>query len=629
MHTETAQASDRWKQKYYDSLAELERKERQWGEVDGVLRRSISRLTFLGDGVDPDLDRQLERLRNIIRDERDNTRLQRMVDAIAETALRLEKRNKAHRRAPLDAAAVFGELLDAVTFPRRLDKKVAAFRKRLAPGANEDGLAQAFAGLLAEAFAALQARATDGAENAAPAAAPTERNETRNRRAEQADAEPEPAASAADLPRHDTNRAAPRAPAADGALLLRLLARLKLPLAFDAELAALKRRAAAPAADWQPLIDELADLIGRTDGAPAAALSVPEALIQLLENLSLPAELDAKVEALKTRLAAGIDATGLAPALKSVAGLIDEAQMHVQRERREIEKFLKQLTERLQLLDAHLQGEESARGETLASGRRLDAAVRDEVRGIETSVRGAENLEQLKTVIHARLEAIDTHMREHREAEEARSRQREQEIKDLGARLQEMETETGTLRGRIQKERDQAQRDPLTGIYNRLAYDERIAQEYARWKRYQSPLSLILWDLDYFKRINDSYGHKAGDKVLRTIAQIFAAQLRATDFTARYGGEEFVSLLPETDLTVALTVAEKLRAAVAQCGFHFRGAEVPITLSCGVVQFRGADTPESAFERADVALYAAKQGGRNQCSAGDANAGAQLAAGSN
>jgi diguanylate cyclase len=156
-------------------------------------------------------------------------------------------------------------------------------------------------------------------------------------------------------------------------------------------------------------------------------------------------------------------------------------------------------------------------------------------------------------------------------------------------------------------------RDPLTGCHNRLAYQERSKAEEARWRRYKTPLSVVMFDIDRFKSINDSFGHRAGDTVLKTIAQLAGNQLREVDFFARYGGEEFVALLPETNLSDARQAGEKVRLAVEDFKFHSRGKRVPLTLSCGVAELRDGDTVDSALERADQALYRAKEGGRNRC----------------
>jgi diguanylate cyclase len=118
-------------------------------------------------------------------------------------------------------------------------------------------------------------------------------------------------------------------------------------------------------------------------------------------------------------------------------------------------------------------------------------------------------------------------------------------------------------------------------------------------------------DIDFFKQVNDSYDHKAGDRVLQLIAKEIKSQLRNTDFAARFGGEEFTLLFPETRPDDALVVMDKLRAHISALPFHFEGNRVTITFSAGLAAFAPDDTEETVFERADRALYSAKDGGRN------------------
>ena len=127
--------------------------------------------------------------------------------------------------------------------------------------------------------------------------------------------------------------------------------------------------------------------------------------------------------------------------------------------------------------------------------------------------------------------------------------------------------------------------DALTGIANRLGYDERIEQEFKRWRRFRQPLSLVAWDLDRFNKfLNDSYGHRAGDRVLRAFAKLLSENVRETDFVARDGGEEFIMLLIGTPADGARTVAEVIREDIGRLGFHFRGTPVNVTASCGVTE---------------------------------------------
>lgn len=154
----------------------------------------------------------------------------------------------------------------------------------------------------------------------------------------------------------------------------------------------------------------------------------------------------------------------------------------------------------------------------------------------------------------------------------------------------------------------QALQDPLTALYNRRAADERMAFEIARHQRTDKPLSLLLLDIDFFKKINDTLGHPGGDQVLKTVASTLTAACRLTDFVARFGGEEFLILLPETPRAGALIAAEKIRKTIEDCA----AMPVPVTVSIGlathVERFARA---EDAIHAADEALYAAKHAGRN------------------
>jgi diguanylate cyclase (GGDEF)-like protein len=156
--------------------------------------------------------------------------------------------------------------------------------------------------------------------------------------------------------------------------------------------------------------------------------------------------------------------------------------------------------------------------------------------------------------------------------------------------------------------------DPLTGIANRQAVLDRVDEELSRAARYRHPLSVILADLDHFKRLNDSHGHAAGDLVLRQVGALLAANVRATDTAGRYGGEEFLVVLPETDADAAASVAEKLRRIVARTPVQLADGElVSITLSAGVAGGQGEVLrPDVLVRDADAALYSAKALGRDQ-----------------
>lgn len=158
-----------------------------------------------------------------------------------------------------------------------------------------------------------------------------------------------------------------------------------------------------------------------------------------------------------------------------------------------------------------------------------------------------------------------------------------------------------------------ADRDGLTRLYNRRSFDERLIYEIKRRARYHHDLSLLMVDLDHFKSVNDTYGHKAGDLVLRKVGEILTTVFRTTDLAARYGGEEFVVLLPHTNEEAAWKLAERVRTAVENCAFHFDGQDFTVTASIGVASVAGGSlSPDDDLVlKADKALYQAKNNGRN------------------
>ncbi len=273
---------------------------------------------------------------------------------------------------------------------------------------------------------------------------------------------------------------------------------------------------------------------------------------------------------------------------------------------RDMSMLVNSLTKMVSSL-APLALQNQARAET------LPPTVAEDIRRAEQELAEVSGLPAHENASAADLaRAIRDHVAVLRRQDEDRNEEAEHRIRLLTAKLNNMEKEASSMRACLQRERDQAYADQLTGLPNRIAYDERIGQEYARWSRYGSPLTMVIWDIDYFKKINDEHGHAAGDAVLRQLARLFRGHMRKTDFTSRWGGEEFVTLMPETPLYVAFIVVEKLRMAVQQFKFQHAAATIPVTLSAGIAQFHDGDTAESVFTRADEALYRAKEGGRNQ-----------------
>ncbi|MDD2850855.1 MAG: diguanylate cyclase [Desulfuromonadaceae bacterium] len=170
----------------------------------------------------------------------------------------------------------------------------------------------------------------------------------------------------------------------------------------------------------------------------------------------------------------------------------------------------------------------------------------------------------------------------------------------------------GDLNRAEQHLREMASRDYLTSLLNRREAFRRIQEERERAKRAETPISFLLFDIDHFKRLNDTYGHDAGDAVLKQLAIKLLEALRDYDIVCRYGGEEFLIVSPDTDLEQAFKLAERLRVTIAETNINAALQDISITVSIGVTQLQAEESIEAVISRADAALYQAKNGGRNR-----------------
>ena len=195
------------------------------------------------------------------------------------------------------------------------------------------------------------------------------------------------------------------------------------------------------------------------------------------------------------------------------------------------------------------------------------------------------------------------------------SRDMQQTVLTLNNRLDESHREVENLRNEVRRAREDALIDGLTGLANRRSFDSTLAQCLAATASDMSGPSLLIADIDHFKRVNDNYGHLFGDKVIRSIATILRDNVKGKDLAARYGGEEFVVVLPETPLDGARSLAEKIRKIVENCRIKRVGSDetvANITISLGVASWLPGETEQQLIARADSALYQSKQQGRNR-----------------
>ncbi|WP_236187666.1 GGDEF domain-containing protein [Pseudomonas pharyngis] len=345
----------------------------------------------------------------------------------------------------------------------------------------------------------------------------------------------------------------------------------------------------------------------------SVAKHIEDTLIGLLDDLTLPERHRPQAEAMRDRLKNGLNWYELLPILDDLATLmlaITDSGQH------EFEAYLQQLNERLEAFQSNLQAASEGHADNSSAARAMDTQIREQVDGLQNSVQEAADLDDLKQVLENHLEGLLGTMDQHQKQRDAREQEVAGRLKSLAERVAHMEQEAQGYREHLEEQRQKALIDPLTGLPNRAAWTERLEYEITQWQQHGNTLSLAMLDLDHFKRINDNYGHLAGDKVLKIIATVLRKRLRGSDFIARFGGEEFVLLLPATPPAVGAKLLETLRAAIEACPFHFKGERVTITVSMGLAAFRPGEHSDLVLKRADQALYRAKNAGRNRVEVG-------------
>ncbi len=224
-----------------------------------------------------------------------------------------------------------------------------------------------------------------------------------------------------------------------------------------------------------------------------------------------------------------------------------------------------------------------------------------------------KRFDTLAGVVSDHLTSIQDALREYQTEDKSSDIPVSEQLEALLKRVRGIEAEAEQTKRLLKSERHRSNHDNLTGLHNRAAYNERAFLELRRNKRYHRPLSLAVCDIDFFKSVNDRFGHRVGDRVLRIIARVIAIRLRKTDFIARLGGEEFVILMPETYSAEAYKVLDKIRKMVKKIPLKAKGTGFNVTISFGMTELVADDSMDTAFERADKALYRAKTSGRDSC----------------
>jgi diguanylate cyclase len=615
--------TERWKEKYLQLVERQDQLEARWEQRVDLLRRSLVRSSLAVEGADPAVERCLHAMREVLREGDLDDGLSQLVPRLEKAVLDSERYRQERAVRLTEALHRLVSQLLALSPPSELRKPLKRFAKQLDQRASQlrelpgllgelsllqgqvltlqEGMAPQQSGFLKRLFggrdsqlAAAPLQTATPARASVPAEVTVEAEAVVGGETAVASAETEPGVTVSlPEPTDDERQAVEPVSAAAEPDVADSVADAELPSVAEP----LRQESAYALPDSpEPAFSVVAERVEAT-------------LSNLLDNLHLPEQHQPQLQTLRARIQHGLNWYELVPVLDDLAMLMiafsDQGQ-------RDFESYLQTLNERLSAMQENLLAAHQGHSEGRDAAQALDEELREQVGGLQHSMRQATDLTSLKKVVEARLDGLLDTVDTYRQ-------QRSQQEQKLGERLQQLVSRVGSLeqaarglRGHLEEQRQKALQDPLTGLPNRAAWNERLDLEFARWQRYGGDLLLAVLDVDHFKRVNDGYGHLAGDRVLKIIGSELRKRLRKTDFIARFGGEEFVVLLPNTPYEAGQQLMDALRDSISNCPFHFKGERVVITLSAGLTAFGQDDTTERAFERADGALYRAKNAGRNR-----------------
>ncbi len=336
-------------------------------------------------------------------------------------------------------------------------------------------------------------------------------------------------------------------------------------------------------------------------------------LYELLDETQFPIKFHNECLLLKQKCSSDMNDDEYQDLIEAAMDLLQSIRDHAMEEQKDINSFLDHIPEHLAYLETQAQKFTESSNQSYLNRENLSSHIDQQVTNIESVVSNSNQDMALQSDLRSYLDTLKKEFEKHKQSEDSLHNETERQLLLMTEKLIQMNTEVSSLQRRLNQTKTQASHDCLTQLPNRTAYNDRIRFEYKRWLRYKTPLTLLIWDIDHFKSINDSYGHKAGDKTLQLVAQLILKNCRQTDFISRFGGEEFVMLLPSTTAEQALIYGNNIRQIIANTRFNHNGESVNLTISCGISQFLEEDEPDDVFERADQALYQAKNQGRNQC----------------
>ena len=275
--------------------------------------------------------------------------------------------------------------------------------------------------------------------------------------------------------------------------------------------------------------------------------------------------------------------------------------------------FVSEVASRLAEVEQYLLSSMQHVHMTFENNKEFNISLGKELKRTAASIKMTDELESMKKLVMSKLSTIGEAIKQKQQKDVARMKAAGSDLGDFREKFQNIQEEVSRVQEENKTLMNKLKLDHLTGALNRLAYEEYLFEELTRFHRYRHPFSILLFDLDAFKTINDTHGHLAGDNCLKAIVRDLKTVLRGNDILGRYGGDEFIVILPETSQAAAAEVGEKTRQFVESTTFLVRGEKIPMTISLGVTTVKDTDCAvEDVIQRADEALYKAKQDGRNR-----------------
>ncbi len=320
-----------------------------------------------------------------------------------------------------------------------------------------------------------------------------------------------------------------------------------------------------------------------------------------------------KLDTIVQRIKVAEDTDDITEIRETVFSLIFVYISDTNQDREKVNAFVREVVSKILDIESKLANTVQQTDSMFESNEGFESVLSSEISGLKQTSDVASSLEELKVKVSERLSSIESALEKKQATDRAikeNAQKNQRAFKTGFTKLKHELDEATKYTEELEKKLNQ---DQLTGAFNRRAYDKRIEDEMQRFLRYKTNFSLLIIDADKFKNINDSYGHAIGDKCLQEIIKRSIPLLRQNDMLARYGGEEFAVIMPETDSDGAKKAAEKIRQTIEKIEFVYKKEKVKVTVSIGIAQSKPEDTNhQQIFERADIAVYKAKEQGRNQ-----------------